>query len=95
MAEILLVIVGIVVAVLAVIAIPVWACVALVRLLVRAVFGAGRHAGSRVSAAPGGVACQHPGCRAANVAHAQFCRRCGKAIGAGASAGPTRMRYVA
>ena len=58
-----------------------WVVMTIVRVLVRAIFGAPRSA-TQVMPPPqaGMVRCAHDGCLADNVRDAQFCRRCGRKI---------------
>jgi hypothetical protein len=80
----------------------VWLVVHLTGVVFRAVFrgGSGKSVeGSSNETLPTGwKACRHGGCRATNLEHASFCRRCGGAIARGSGSGggqPARMRYVA
>ena len=91
---------AVVIIVLAAVAFAVWACVAVVKMIVRAVTGPardGRGPGQLGSMAAGTVACPQPRCRATNAGHARFCRRCGAAVALDAKAAsrPAPMRYVA
>ena len=68
-----------------------WATVAVLRLVSRALFGAG--GANRLPPPPQqSVRCANPGCRADNPGRARYCRRCGRGLRANE---PAVVRRVA
>jgi hypothetical protein len=71
----------------------IWLCVRVVGFIIGLMFGTGRRNAPHQPAAQARAwpRCRNQSCRASNVEHARFCRRCGNAMVVGA----VRLRYVA
>ena len=89
------VVLGILLIVVAVIAFSVWVFARVLGSIFRAIFGPSQPAQASKTPPAGVVPCQATRCRATNPAFAQYCRRCGRPIGAGVAGRQARMRYVA